>query len=193
MFWEDTHTQQIKAVCRRWKLSQSDVLCSQGTGTRSHRWNSYSREGYWVSRGIRKLRGLGTDSLILSPHHQFLSSPRKLRTTWKFCPRKLLTQILTTEHVFQDHSLLPWPCFSNEKGKLLHLFTEISVRTLSQIRPEERTQEPTISPEYGLQWRAWAGFPSTRQCGMAVGHLHSPSGSHLLSGTEPISQGHCED
>lgn len=52
-----------------------------------------------------------------------------------------------------------------------------------------------MSPEYGLQWQMmWAGFPPLPgSVAWPWATFIAPSGSHLLSGTEPISQGHCED
>ena len=173
------------------------MLCSWDTGTRSHRWNSYSREGVVGNTGASgSLEILEQIAFLLSPHHKFLRvSPQTQGATWKFCPRKLLTQTLTTGHVFQDHSLLPVALLLNWERQAASSFHWDLSEDTAQIPIQKKNTGAHHQP------RVWAPVAddvgwlptSTRQCGMAGGHLHSPSGPHLLSGTEPISQGHCED
>ena len=165
--------------------------------TWSHRWNSYSREGVVGNTGASGSLGILEQIVfLLSPHHKFLCvSPQTQGATWKLCPRKLLTQILTTEHIFQDHSLLP--------VALLLDWERQAASSFHWDLSEDAVQTPIRKKNTGAQHQSRVGAPvaddvgwlptSVRQYGMAVGCLYSHSGPHLLSGTEHTSQGHCED
>ena len=146
--------------------------------TWSHRWNSYSREGVVGNTDASgSLGSLEKIAFLLSPHHKFLCvSPQTQGATWKLCPRKLLTETLTTEHVFQDHSLLP--------VALLLDWERQAASSFHWDLSEDTVQIPVRKKNTGAhhQSRVWAPVAddvdwlptSTRQCGMAMAAFIAP-------------------
>lgn len=151
------------------------MLCSWDTGTRSHRWNSYSREGVLGNTygGIRKLRSLGTDSLPSLPHHQFLCVSRKLKelpgssvlgNSWHKSSQQNMSS--RTILCFLMALLLKW---ERQAASSFHW-------DLSEDCTDSGQKKNTGAHHQSRVWAPVAGdvgwLPtSTRQCGMAVGHL----------------------